>query len=373
MKIISIVKKHMAVLTFCFATVAADPAAAQTPRSTVKLENLTQIRLKCNSAESPCTSYDKIAANRWVEVTGNIKDPFYYVEKSRTDSRIVIAKKSAAMALGSPATTTEKKITFDLDQMTFDSSTMLIDGSKGAGASSSGFISGIYEISSNNSPETCSRQAAAAGVKCTCELGALRPLQGAVGMEEVRSKQNDIEAGKKTRLDLAYDPIKIVRGPDRLFYVTDHHHGARAWLEAGAAMGTCVIQDDTISTDPLRFWSDIKAKNLVRLADRDGRVITEAQLPLKLKDLPDDAYRTLAWRVRKKDGFCRAYMNGKTDFAEFQWADWLRSQKSLPYPGENAAWSKGKVNDAVRLARSPEASHLPGYNASGSNCPPDPQ
>jgi hypothetical protein len=195
-------------------------------------------------------------------------------------------------------------------------------------------------------------------------------------MEEVRDKAKTIKNKEyKKRLDLAYDPIKIARGPNGLLYVTDHHHGARAWIEAGHTMGTCQIQSDTVSTDPTQFWADLKALKLVRLADQNGRTITEAQLStLTLTALPDDHYRSLAWRVRKDDGFCRALMQGKTDFAEFQWADWLRT-RITPSPREGQDWSKRKRDEAVALAKTPAAAGLPGYRGdqpANYTCPPDP-
>jgi hypothetical protein len=270
---------------------------------------------------------------------------------------------------------------------------------KSRGKSGSGTIINITEISTDKSPdptqnphETCTRQTSP-GVKCTCDLRTLRPLQGAIGMEEVRKKSGDIVdtdklvTGKKTRLDLAYDPIKIVRGPIGRLYVTDHHHGARAWLEAGHIMGTCQIQevrmtDDngniysyTVSTDWTQFWADLKTKKLVRLADQNGNPIAaERFLPETLKDLPDDPYRTLAWRVRKGGGFCRALMTGNTEFAEFQWADWLRT-RITPSPQEGKNWSNRKREAAIALAKTSAAAGLPGYRGDkppGYTCPPDP-
>lgn len=48
-----------------------------------------------------------------------------------------------------------------------------------------------------------------AGIACTCDVRKLRPLQGAIGMEEVRDKTQKIVAKeKKEWKDLEKDPIK---------------------------------------------------------------------------------------------------------------------------------------------------------------------
>ena len=78
------------------------------------------------------------------------------------------------------------------------------------------------------------------GVGCTCDLKSLRPLQGAVGMGEVQQKADKIKKKpKREERNLAADPIKVVRGPGGQLFVTDHHHGARAWLLAGYSSGIC--------------------------------------------------------------------------------------------------------------------------------------
>ena len=53
-----------------------------------------------------------------------------------------------------------------------------------------------------------------------------------------------------------------------------------------------------------------------------------ADLPRRLQDLPDDPYRTLAWLVRKNEGFCKS----SQEFAEFTWADWMRNQGKTAVP-----------------------------------------
>jgi hypothetical protein len=88
--------------------------------------------------------------------------------------------------------------------------------------------------------------------------------------------------------------------------------------------------------------------------------------------LPDDPYRSLAWRLRKNDGFCRSIMPQK-EFAEFVWADWLRMRPELPVDAVRASAEK-MLPTALALARSPAAKDVPGYvgdKPSGFKCPDD--
>jgi hypothetical protein len=78
--------------------------------------------------------------------------------------------------------------------------------------------------------------------------------------------------------------------------------------------------------------------------------------------MPDDPYRSLAWFVRQKGGFCTT----AREFAEFAWADWFRSKspaleiQNLPSdPNDKNA----TVDEAVEMAHSSEAENLPGYSA----------
>ncbi|WP_456777308.1 ParB/Srx family N-terminal domain-containing protein [Bradyrhizobium sp. USDA 3686] len=159
------------------------------------------------------------------------------------------------------------------------------------------------------------------GVPCSCDVRTLRPLQGAVGMEEVRDKADKIKVkpGKACQR-LANDPIKVVRGPGGAFFITDHHHGADAWRLAERPFALCDIADRAPLSSEAQFWSDLIADHLVRLADADGKSISPEQLPGGLAQMPDDPYRSLAWRLRKNGGFCRSIMPQK-EFAEFTWAD----------------------------------------------------
>lgn len=214
----------------------------------------------------------------------------------------------------------------------------------------------------------------APGVNCTCDLKSLRPLQGAIGMGEVQHKADKIKKKpQKEESKLAADPIKVVRGPGGQLFVTDHHHGARAWLLAGHSSGICSIQRDLSSADPEKFWAQLKELNKIHLEDKNGNVIEPEALPRSLEQLPDDPYRTLAWMVRKNGGFCRALLKQK-EFVEFSWADWMRG-KSEELPPEKVSSAPDQlVTAAVKLAKSPAAANLPGYvgdQPASFSCPDD--
>jgi hypothetical protein len=112
-----------------------------------------------------------------------------------------------------------------------------------------------------------------ATVPCSCDVRTLRPLQGALGMEEVRDKADKIKAkpGKECR-KLASDPIKVVRGPGGALFITDHHHGADAWLLAERPFALCEIADRAPASTEAEFWSDLTRDHLVRLADANGKL-----------------------------------------------------------------------------------------------------
>jgi hypothetical protein len=94
-------------------------------------------------------------------------------------------------------------------------------------------------------------------------------------MGEVREKASKIaKNAEKEMKKLESDPIRVVRGPSGELFVTDHHHGGRAWLLAGYTSGICHIQTGPTSTDPSQFWPQIEALHKVRLADEHGATIT---------------------------------------------------------------------------------------------------
>jgi hypothetical protein len=210
-----------------------------------------------------------------------------------------------------------------------------------------------------------------ASVTCSCDVRTLRPLQGAIGLEEVLAKKQKIAAHpERERRDLEDDPIKVIRGPGNELYITDHHHGADAWRLAGKPIALCEIGKGPAFNTDAEFWSGLERDLLVRLANADGKRLEPAQLPQSLKLMPDDPYRSLAWLVRKNGGFCRSEMKQK-EFAEFVWADWLRKQPELPAAAVGAS-AKKMLPKALELVRGPAAKDMDGYvgsKPSGFKCP----
>jgi hypothetical protein len=209
---------------------------------------------------------------------------------------------------------------------------------------------------------------------CTCDLAKLRPLQGAVGMKQVIYMENRIaDHPKHARGKLEEDPIKVVAGVGGQLFIIDHHHTAEAWLRAKTEWGAkafCKIVNSEKGLPPEfktedEFWAALKAADLVRLKNESGVDVEASQLPKTLEAMADDPYRSLAWFVRQKGGFCKT----PREFAEFAWADWFRSKsatlenKNLPSdPNDKNA----TVDEAVEMAHSSEAESLPGYSA--ANC-----
>jgi hypothetical protein len=212
--------------------------------------------------------------------------------------------------------------------------------------------------------------ATSVGATCSCDVRTLRPLQGAIGIEEARDKAKRIATEpKKEWQSLAGDPIKVIRGPGNSLYITDHHHGAYAWQLAGHPIALCKIENIPQFSTEAEFWSGLVQDRLARLADENGKPITPAQLPSRLELLPDDPYRTLAWLLRKRHGFCRSEMPQK-EFAEFIWADWLRGRPELSAASVRSS-AASVLPTALALARSASAQAMPGYvgtTAKGFKC-----
>ena len=79
-----------------------------------------------------------------------------------------------------------------------------------------------------------------------------------------------------------------------------------------------------------------------------------SEIPLRLTQLQDDPYRTLANRVHEAGGYAKS----AAPYAEFLWADFLRARVGA---GSTRRASPEAVRSGVKLARSSAARYLPGW------------
>lgn len=187
-------------------------------------------------------------------------------------------------------------------------------------------------------------------------INSLLPTQLTVGMLEVEVKRSRLAKlspeGREAFLEA--HPMPAVIGPEDRLYITDHHHLARAALEARVKTACFSVEADFSSMSPKRFWAEMDKRSWVHPLDEHGVRHRYHFLPGSLKKLVDDVYRSLAGFVRDAGGF------RKTDaaFVEFVWADFFRRNIAVEDVTSNF---RAAVNQAKRLAQSPLAKRIPGF------------
>jgi hypothetical protein len=187
-------------------------------------------------------------------------------------------------------------------------------------------------------------------------ISSLLPTQLTVGMLEVEVKRSRLAKlspeGREAFLEA--HPMPAVIGPDKRLYITDHHHLARAALEARVKTACFSVEADFSSLSTKKFWAEMDKRSWVHPLDEHGVRHRYHSLPGSLKKLVDDVYRSLAGFVRDAGGY------RKTDaaFVEFVWADFFRRNIAIEDVTSNF---RAAVNQAKRLAQSPLARRIPGF------------
>lgn len=194
----------------------------------------------------------------------------------------------------------------------------------------------------------------------SCNASVLHPTQPALGMEEVTEREQELRSLSPLALseDLAEHPVPLVRGPGGVLYIVDHHHLARILLDLDKAdQLVCGVVADYSDRSLEDFWKTLDQKCWALLKDSSGKSIRYNDIPATVVELPNDPYRTLAWHVRKRGGFCKT----NVPFAEFHWAKYFRDAGIQPT----------QVERALELARScgtaPEKP-LPGCKQENKSC-----
>jgi hypothetical protein len=192
------------------------------------------------------------------------------------------------------------------------------------------------------------------------DILSLKPTQFAVGILEIQAKVQEIEAFSKSERKklIRKTPVPVVRGPDKEFYIVDHHHFAFVCWHLGIKKVKIEIVRDFTDRKMTyaQFWAHMKKLNLFYPYCQFGEGPRHpVYLPVDIRGLADDPYRSLAWFVRKEGG----YENSTEKFAEFQWANFFRDRKLLYRHGRSGFGDS--IEKALKLARSKQAKGLPGF------------
>lgn len=184
----------------------------------------------------------------------------------------------------------------------------------------------------------------------------LHPTQITVGMAEVSEKKAQLAELHHEKLYdfLANHPMPAVEGPDDKLYITDHHHLARAILDAQLPSAFFLVEADFSTLAHDQFWLAMASKCWVHPYDEHGVLRTCNDIPHKVENLKDDPYRSLAGFVRSAGG----YQKTAAAFAEFQWADFFRARVAIDLV--QGAFDMA-VSQGIALAHSEDAKGLPGY------------
>src|ERR1700753_2996174 len=185
---------------------------------------------------------------------------------------------------------------------------------------------------------------------------SLRPTQMTVGMREVKEKRRRWreQDKKKQEASLGKHMIPVVRGPDKRYYVVDHHHLARALHDEGVKDILVTVIGDLRMVERDAFWGVMDNKRWVYPYDAKGERRHFKDIPKKITDLKDDPFRSLAGELRRSGGFAK----DTTPFSEFLWADFLRRKMSTKVVHDDFDKAMEK---SLAFAKSKDAIYLPGW------------
>ncbi|HUO11311.1 MAG TPA: ParB-like protein [Caulobacteraceae bacterium] len=190
----------------------------------------------------------------------------------------------------------------------------------------------------------------------TIPITDLRPTQMTVGYREVRLKRQAWRDRSAERAGeyLGQHMVPTVLGPKQRHYVVDHHHLALALHEEKQKDVLVSVMADLSQLSKSSFWTYLDNRAWCHPYDADGKRRDFDAIPKEIGDLADDPYRSLSGELRRAGGFAK----DTTPFSEFLWADFLRSRVSQKAIDTRFG---AAVERALSLARSDEASYLPGW------------
>lgn len=188
------------------------------------------------------------------------------------------------------------------------------------------------------------------------KLEDLRPTQMTVGFKEVNTKRKSWEKLKPTerRDAMRKELFPAVIGPNKTYYILDHHHAAVALVREKSDRVAVGIAHDLSHLKLEAFWIFLDHFSWVHPYDARGKRRPFADIPDSFEALKNDPYRSLVAEVLEAGGFAKS----DEPFLEFLWANYFRSEVPAKVLSIHP---KKALADAVKLARSKKASHLPGW------------
>ena len=192
-------------------------------------------------------------------------------------------------------------------------------------------------------------------------MARLRPTQFTVGYAEVQIKARLwAKLGKKQRkLAIESHVFPAVLGPDKDYFIVDHHHLGIALIEEGIKEVSVAVLDDLSWLTPAVFWRTMEFRSWSHPYDNRGNRRDYRDMPERLTQLENDPYRSLAGLVRNAGGFAK----DEAPFVEFLWADFFRPRIAAR---EIKNDPRRATRVGMRLAQSTDARYLPGWSGKAS-------
>lgn len=190
------------------------------------------------------------------------------------------------------------------------------------------------------------------------ELLDLRPCQFVLGMREVEGRIEKMQSLSKPMLRKYLDdrPIPLVRGPKKQFFLIDHHHLVRACWELKIKHYSLHVIEDMSDLSETEFWNKMIRRDWTYLHDQFGLgPHTPSALPVDIRCLADDPYRSLVWEIISRGGIEKE----KIPFFEFKWAAFFRHNVTTKLHSKSDF--SHAIETSMNLATSKHADHLPGF------------
>lgn len=155
---------------------------------------------------------------------------------------------------------------------------------------------------------------------------ALKPAQIAVGLLEVEHRMKDFAAMTRDEFHSYSEahPVPVVKS-DHGYYIIDHHHLCRAFHELGHHMVTMIQQADFSQLPRADFWRTMESASWVLPQDQFGALHPYNHLPMDVRGMADDPYRSLVWALKEQG----AWKKSAVPFSEFVLANFLRDKVSI--------------------------------------------